>query len=67
MKVLELLDEIEEIIETSSGFPLTGKIMVDAEELKEMVEHYKTKERTSLKDKLAEKKEEVAKNEKKAP
>ncbi len=37
MKVLELLDEIEEIIETSSGFPLTGKIMVDGDELKEIV------------------------------
>ena len=28
MKVLELLDEIEEIVDTSSGFPLTGKILV---------------------------------------
>ena len=37
MKVLELLDEIEEIIDTSSGFPLTGKILVDAEELLEIV------------------------------
>lgn len=33
MKVLELLDEIEDIIETSSGFPLTGKVLVDAEEI----------------------------------
>jgi paraquat-inducible protein B len=37
MKVLELLDEIEDIIDTSSGFPLTGKILVDAEELLEIV------------------------------
>lgn len=37
MKVLELLDEIEDIIETSSGFPLTGKILVDAEELSEII------------------------------
>jgi hypothetical protein len=37
MKVLELLDEIEEIIDTSSGFPLTGKILVDAEEILEIV------------------------------
>lgn len=36
MKVLELLDEIEEIIDTASGFPLTGKIMVDASELLEL-------------------------------
>ncbi len=48
MKVLELLDEIEEIIETSSGFPLTGKIMVDAEELKEIVSDI----RTSLPDEI---------------
>jgi len=37
MKVLELLDEIEEIIDTASGFPLTGKIMVDAGELLEII------------------------------
>ena len=37
MKVLELLDEIEDIVDTASGFPLTGKIMVDAEELLEIV------------------------------
>lgn len=37
MKVLELLDEIEEIVDTASGFPLTGKIMVDAEEILEIV------------------------------
>lgn len=37
MKVLELLDEIEEIIDTSSGFPLTGKILVDADEILEIV------------------------------
>ncbi len=37
MKILELLDEIEDIVETSSGFPLTGKILVDADELMEIV------------------------------
>jgi vacuolar-type H+-ATPase subunit H len=37
MKVLELLDEIEEIVDTASGFPLTGKIMVDAQEILEIV------------------------------
>ncbi|MEA4987012.1 MAG: ATPase [Anaerovorax sp.] len=37
MKVLELLEEIEEIVDTSSGFPLTGKILVDAEEILEIV------------------------------
>lgn len=37
MKVLELLEEIEDIVDTASGFPLTGKIMVDAQELLEIV------------------------------
>ena len=37
MKVLELLEEIEEIVDTASGFPLTGKIMVDAQALLEIV------------------------------
>lgn len=37
MKVLELLDEIEEIVDTASGFPLTGKIMVDAGEILEII------------------------------
>ena len=37
MKVLELLDEIEEIVDTASGLPLTGKLMIDGEELLEIV------------------------------
>ena len=37
MKVLELLEEIEEICETSPGVPLTNKIMVDKAELNEIV------------------------------
>lgn len=37
MKVLELLDEIEEIVDTASTLPLTGKIMIDADELLEIV------------------------------
>ena len=37
MKVLELLEEIEEIVDTASGFPLTGKIMIDSQELLEIV------------------------------
>ena len=41
MKVLELLDEIEEIIDTASGFPLTGKIMVDAGEILEIIKEIK--------------------------
>lgn len=42
MKVLELLGEIEEIVDTSSGLPLTGKIMVDATELLELVKEIRT-------------------------
>ena len=37
MKVLDLLDEIVEICETSAGVPLTNKIMVDKAELIEIV------------------------------
>ena len=36
-QVLELLDEIEDVIDSSSGFPLTGKVMVDADEILEIV------------------------------
>ncbi len=42
MKVLELLEEIEEIVDTASGFPLTGKIMVDGTELLEIVKEIRT-------------------------
>lgn len=37
MKVLELLDEIEEIIDTAGIFPLTGKALVDPGEVLEIV------------------------------
>ena len=33
MDIFEMLDELEEIIETGSKIPLTGKVVVDAEEL----------------------------------
>jgi hypothetical protein len=42
MKVLELLDELEDIIDTSSGFPLTGKVLVDAEEVLEIIKEIRT-------------------------
>jgi vacuolar-type H+-ATPase subunit H len=41
MKVLELLDEIEEIVETGPSFPLTGKILVEAAEILEVVREIK--------------------------
>ena len=37
MRVLELLEEIEEIVDTAASVPLTGKIMIDSEELLEIV------------------------------
>ena len=37
MKVLELLDELEEIVDTSGSFPLTGKILVDADDILSVV------------------------------
>ena len=33
MKVLELLEEIEDLVDEAPGLPLTGKIMLDAEEV----------------------------------
>lgn len=37
MKVLELLDELDEIIEVASGVPLVKKVMVDPDEISEIV------------------------------
>ncbi len=38
MRVIELLEEVREIVDTASGVLLTGKIMVDANELLGIVE-----------------------------
>ena len=37
MKVLELLEEIEDLVDEAPGLPLTGKIMLDAEEVFQLV------------------------------
>lgn len=37
MSVLDLLEEIEDIVDTAPGLPLTGKIMIDANDLLEIV------------------------------
>ena len=37
MKVLELLDELEEIIEVASSVPVVRKVMVDPNEITEIV------------------------------
>lgn len=38
MTVLDLLDELEEIVDTAPNVPLTGKIMVESSELLEIVD-----------------------------
>ncbi|MDR1797571.1 MAG: ATPase [Clostridiales Family XIII bacterium] len=38
MKVLDLLEEIEEICDTAPGVPLTNRIMVDKPEIQEIVD-----------------------------
>ena len=37
MKVIDLIQDIEDILDTSSGFPLTGKVMVDPDELRSIL------------------------------
>ncbi|MBR6014553.1 MAG: ATPase [Firmicutes bacterium] len=37
MRVFELLDEIDEIIDTASGFPMTDKVLIHSEEILEIV------------------------------
>ena len=41
MTVLDLLDELEEIVDTAPNVPLTGKIMVESSEVLEIVEDIK--------------------------
>lgn len=37
MKILELLDELDEIVDSASSIPLTGKVLLDRNELMEIV------------------------------
>ncbi len=37
MKVLKLLEELEDIVDDATGLPLSNKIMVDAEEIFQIV------------------------------
>ncbi len=37
MKVIELMQEIEDILDTAGGFPLTGKVMVDPDEIRNLL------------------------------
>ena len=45
MKVLKLLEELEDIVDDATGLPLSNKIMVDAEEIFQDV--YKGQDRNS--------------------
>lgn len=42
MKVLQLLDELEELAESSTTFPLTGKILVDPGDVLEIIKEIRT-------------------------
>jgi cell division septum initiation protein DivIVA len=42
MDVFEMLDEMEDIIESSSRIPLMGKVMVDAEELLDCIDQIRS-------------------------
>lgn len=48
MRILELIGEVEEIIDTASSVPLTGKIMVEPKEILEIVKEM----RDSLPDEI---------------
>ena len=41
MKIVDLIQDIEDILETSSGFPLTGKVMVDPDEIRVILKEIK--------------------------
>lgn len=41
MKVVELIQDIEDILETAGGFPLTGKVMVDPDEIRDILKEIK--------------------------
>ena len=41
MKVIKLIQEIKDILETAGGFPLTGKVMVDPDEIHDILKELK--------------------------
>lgn len=43
MDVLKLIDEIEDILESSTSLPFSGKVMVDADELLEILKEIRIK------------------------
>lgn len=43
MDLMELVDELENLVETSSQIPLTGKVMIEREEFLEILDEIKKK------------------------
>ncbi|MDO5715112.1 MAG: ATPase [Tissierellia bacterium] len=43
MNLMELVDDLEDLVETSSQIPLTGKVMVDREEFLEVLNDIRNK------------------------
>ena len=41
MKIIDLLQEIEDILDSAGGFPLTGKVIVDPDEISDILKEIK--------------------------
>lgn len=50
MNLMELVEELEDLIETSSQIPLTGKLMLDREELLEVINEMKSQIPTEVRE-----------------
>lgn len=50
MNLLELVEELEDLIETSSQIPLTGKVMLDRDELLEVINEMKSQIPSEVKE-----------------
>ncbi|SHG96159.1 hypothetical protein SAMN02745245_00160 [Anaerosphaera aminiphila DSM 21120] len=50
MDLLELIEELEDLVETSSQIPLTGKVMLDREEFLEIINDMKNDIPSELKE-----------------
>ncbi len=42
MKIIDLLQEIEDILDSAGGFPLTGKVIVDPDEISDILKEIKS-------------------------
>lgn len=50
MNLMELVEELEDLIETSSQIPLTGKLMLDRDELLEVINEMKAQIPTEVRE-----------------